>query len=147
MTSLIHHYFQPASSFLSDPSLTTRIPSGPGCAFGNVSAFTPTSQLVRKRTKLAWMEMLCHEQILYNRVPKYRRLSLINGDNKSGWQKDIEKSITVYPSYSKVNFLLEKVDFEHKITNKTGLYYAFTIVISMQADRCKVSNARRKVWK
>ena len=51
------------------------------------------------------------------------------GTTNQADKKTLTKSITVYPSYSKVYFLLEKVDFEHKITNKTGLYYAFTIVI------------------
>ena len=96
ISNLLHHFYQTRAQSLyilvtNWVTETTRIPSGPGCALGNVSAFTPASQLVRKRTKLAWMEMLCHEHILYNRVPKYRRLSLINGDNKSGWQKDIDK--------------------------------------------------------
>ena len=93
ISNLLHHFYQTQaqSLYILWVTETSRIPSGPGCALGNVSAFTPASQLVRKRTKLAWMEMLCHEQILYNRVPKYRRLSLINGDNKSGWQKDIDK--------------------------------------------------------
>ena len=58
------------------------------------------------------------------------------GTTNQADKKILTKSINVYPFYSKVYFLLEKVDFEHKITNKTGLYYAFTIVILMQADRC-----------